>query len=273
LASDFDGWQPIGDELGHGGQGVVYAARSPERARLRDELEERVRGALHQISSGHYSPLAVAEWLTVLGSPDPPEHLGALKVFQIPAGADEAQAVGRLTMEVNALSKLKGNPAILKLLHYNVVKRILVTEYHPGGTLDKNLGIYKGRTHTALQAFRPLVDAVVAIHKEGAIHRDIKPENIFVAHDGCLVLGDFGIVIYKDGHRLTTTFERVGSHFWMAPWAYKNERLEIEDINPTLDIYPLARVLWSMIAGRNGFSYWEYDRPEITSNGYFQMIQ
>ncbi len=77
------------------------------------------------------------------------------------------------------------------------------------------------------------------------------------------MLGDFGIVFFRDGGRVTTTFERVGiTTYWMAPWAYKNERLVLADINPSLDIYPLGKVLWLMISGRNGFSYWEYDLPE-----------
>jgi hypothetical protein len=46
----------------------------------------------------------------------------------------------------------------------------------------------------------------------------------------------------------------------MAPWAYDNARLELGQVKPTLDIYPLAKVLWSMISGRNGFPFWEYDR-------------
>jgi serine/threonine protein kinase len=198
-----------------------------------------------------------------LGTPDKPKDVGALKEFMIPSGdkAEEARAEGRLGAEIKALGDLE-HPAILKLLHANAAKRFIVTEYHPGGTLEKHLARYKGRVLAAMEALRPIVEAVVAIHNRNAIHRDIKPVNIFVAGDGHLVLGDLGIVIYRDDHRLTATKERVVSHFWMAPWAYKNEKLEIEEIRPTLDIYPLARVLWSMIAGRNGFSYWEYDRDE-----------
>jgi hypothetical protein len=48
----------------------------------------------------------------------------------------------------------------------------------------------------------------------------------------------------------------------MAPWAYRNHRLAIEDLTPSLDIFPLAKVLWSMISGRDGFPYWEFDRNE-----------
>ena len=53
---------------------------------------------------------------------------------------------------------------------------------------------------------------------------------------------------------MDSTFERVGTRGWMAPWAQNDLRLLAEDINPRLDIYPLAKVLWSMIAARRRFS-------------------
>ena len=43
-----------------------------------------------------------------------------------------------------------------------------------------------------------------------------------------------------------------------APWAYDAVRLELSQVKAPLDIYPLGKVLWSMISGRNGFSFWEY---------------
>jgi len=108
-----------------------------------------------------------------------------------------------------------------------------------------------------------LVDGVVEIHSQGAIHRDIKPENIFIAASDDLVLGDFGIAFFEEGERLTKTYgERVGSHYWMAPWAYDNVRLELSQVKAPLDIYPLGKVLWSMISGRNGFPFWEYEKAD-----------
>lgn len=213
-------------------------------------------------------PLNLASDVVALGGPDPPNGLAALKEFTIPLGdaEEEGKAVGRLETEIKALTQLTklGHPGILKLIHANPSKRFIVAEYHPGGTLDKQLSRYKGAALKALEAFRPLVDAVAEIHGQNAIHRDIKTENIFVAADGRLVLGDFGIVIFKDGpgERLTKKYEKVGTSFWMAPWAYKNQRLEIEEVTPSLDIFPSAKVLWSMISGRDGFPFWEIGSDE-----------
>ncbi|MGO9338813.1 MAG: protein kinase domain-containing protein [Terracidiphilus sp.] len=268
----FDGWEAIDENddytpklLGKGGQGEVYLARSPQQAARRRKAEEMARQNLVQVGGGRWSTKELAKCLMELGGPDPDDSLGALKRFIIPSENkdEEAKAIGRLESEVKALRGLQGQPAALKLLHANVDQRFIVTEYHRRGTLNKHLGAFQGNVLAALEAFKPLVDGVNRIHQEGAIHRDIKTENIFVSASGDLILGDFGIVFFQgSSERLTTTYERVGSHYWMAPWAYENARLELGRISPALDIFPLAKVLWSMIAGKNGFPYWEYERAE-----------
>jgi hypothetical protein len=77
------------------------------------------------------------------------------------------------------------------------------------------------------------------------------------------VLGDFGIVLFKGAdHRLTETYERVGNRDWMAPWAATQNRVALEDVNPTLDIFPLGKVLWCMVAGRSNLEFWYFDQEE-----------
>jgi serine/threonine protein kinase len=46
-----------------------------------------------------------------------------------------------------------------------------------------------------------LLRAVTRIHESGAVHRDITPGNVFVAPDGVLKLGDFGIALHRIGRR------------------------------------------------------------------------
>jgi hypothetical protein len=46
-------------------------------------------------------------------------------------------------------------------------------------------------------------------------------------------------------------------------------RLHFSEVKPSLDIYPLGKVLWSMISGRDGFPYWEFDRPENNLQAIF----
>jgi serine/threonine protein kinase len=263
-----DRWDKI-RPLGEGGQGRVFLVRSPTRTAARKKAKSQIRPCIGNIGgdASESSDSVVERLAQAIGDynrPETPNELGALKEFKIPSANEEEEqrALGRLQAEVQALKKVK-HPAVLKLLAANVGERFIVTEYHDRGTLDENLDRHKGDALAALRAFRKLVDGVVEIHKQGAVHRDIKPENIFIAASDDLVLGDFGIVFFEEGQRLTKTYgERVGSHYWMAPWAYDNVRLELSQVKAPLDIYPLGKVLWSMISGQNGFPYWEYKREE-----------
>jgi eukaryotic-like serine/threonine-protein kinase len=46
-----------------------------------------------------------------------------------------------------------------------------------------------------------LLRAITMIHMSGAVHRDITPRNVFIASNGRLKLGDFGIALHRVGHR------------------------------------------------------------------------
>lgn len=255
---NYGGWEKL-KLLGEGGQGRVFLARSPGRRSARETAKAQIRPSIWSLGRDAVEPQLLLESIAEYNRPDEPFELGALKEFKMPADQDEnRQARGRLTAEIQALKKIE-HPAVLKLLASSVDELYIVTEYHYRGTLDQHLSRYKGDALSALRAFRNLVDCVVEIHDHGVIHRDIKPENIFLSASGDLILGDFGIVFFADGQRLTKTRgERVGSYYWMAPWTYDPVRLESSQVKAPLDIYPLAKVLWSMISGRNGFTYWEY---------------
>jgi serine/threonine protein kinase len=262
----YNGWETFGEKLGSGAQGQVYKARSPARVAERRSFITKIAERLRQInvSEPYEAVPALAGEFVDLGSPDPSESLGAVKIFDFPLeGSTEYEKTRlRLLSEVRAL-RAYNHPAILKLLESGAdqVPPFIVTEYFPSGTLHSNLPRFKGRAVDALQAFRPLVDAVVAIHEQKAIHRDIKPKNIFVGANGQLVLGDFGIVFFKDAEgRLTETYDRAGSRDWMAPWVNLEHRFALDELNPTLDIFPLGKVLWCMISGRHQLQFWYFDR-------------
>lgn len=265
MPQEFDGWEII-RELGSGAQGTVYLVRSPARVKARNECLNTINRSLARIGSIHDQdetlllPAELAAAIIDYGRPETPQELGAAKQFKIREDDPNAhKAIVRFQSEVDALSRL-GDPGILKLLRANANERWMITEYHPGGTLDGQLRKYAGRAPAALEGFQPLVASVARLHSEGIVHRDIKPSNIFIAADGRLVLGDFGIVYFEDERRerLTDTFERVGPRDWMAPWA--NTGVWIDDVKPSFDVFPLGKVLWSMVSGLPRLPYWYYDR-------------
>ena len=83
--------------------------------------------------------------------------------------------------------------------------------------------------------FQPLMDALEYIHQQGYIHRDIKPENLFVANDGQIRLGDFGLAIDTLEERPMT---RVGTVEFMAPEVAALSRTERKDpYNSGVDVW------------------------------------
>lgn len=267
----YDGWETI-RELGSGGQGVVFLARSPQSRRWRAELLGQIQIATEQLSNRQSDRAKFAaqlvEAIAVWKETDAPSFLGALKVFKIPSDTEAAEkAVERLKREVDALSKI-GESGILKLLHANVGDRILITEYHPDGPLSGHLSRFEGKPLEALEGFRPLVGAVAKLHTDNLVHRDIKPDNIFVASDGRLVLGDFGIVYYEDDAktRVTETYENVGSRDWMPGWAYG---MRVDEVRPSFDVFSLGKTLWAMVSGKSKLRLWYIFEDEFNLERLF----
>ena len=248
------GWQHL-KPLGEGGQSRVVLVRRRSRVEARAKFVEDV------MTSNPWAPYLgtnptekadrvdrLARSLAEYAQPDLPSDLGALKLFKIPANPSEAnEAIARLANEIAVLRQRR--PGLVKFLDANEKDRWIVTELMPHGTLDGRPSHYKGNVLGALRAFRSLVANVAAFHKDGYVHRDIKPANVFIADDGQLVLGDFGIVfVPEQGERPTLTDERVGPRDYMPQWGDLGERLE--KVHTNFDVYMLGKLLWCMVAGR-----------------------
>lgn len=252
----FGGWERIEPPLGSGGQGTVYKARTPARVAERLKCVESLRLFLDRNRLPEFAEASLS-----FARPDLPSEMGALKVFDIPTSGPEAgEAMGRLKNEVAVLRE--NRPGLIKLLDANEEEKWMVTELIPGGTIEMYPNTFKGNALGALKAFRSLVEAVAALHKENIVHRDIKPANVFIHEGGQLVLGDFGIVyLPEQRERLTCTNERVGSRTYMPTWGDLGERLE--KVEPNFDVYMLGKLLWCMIAGRLKLPLWYHNKAQF----------
>ncbi len=153
----------------------------------------------------------------------------AIKMLRRGASAHWSRDV-RLRREAQALAKLD---------HPNVVSVYDVGE-HDGQVFvamalvdGSNLRDWLTREQTTEDILRVLLEVareVIAAHDAGLIHRDLKPDNIFIAKDGNVLVGDFGLATENDDDQpsatpsaplaamsLTQTGHLVGTPAYMAP--------------------------------------------------------
>jgi serine/threonine protein kinase len=261
------GWETF-RSLGKGGQGEVFLAR-----KVRDFTPQPIDQLLDAIrnAAGYGNPDArqraahdLVNFVRTIAAEvalQDQAQIGALKLLR-PAEDKEAsdKAAARMTQEVSALGRLQ-HPSLVPILEADPSKSWFVMKYFERGTLHGHLGRFRGDVLGALQAFRPLVEAVSELHKNNFVHRDIKPANVFLAGDGSLVLGDFGLVLdVTDGPRVTSTYENVGTRDFMAPWAMG---IKIDDVRASFDVFGLGKLLWSMISGRHFLRLWYHRGAEF----------
>jgi hypothetical protein len=87
--------------------------------------------------------------------------------------------------------------------------------------------------------------ALRAAHRAGLLHRDVKPGNVLLAHDGRVVLTDFGLATAAGDASMTSTGIVLGSPQYLAP-----ERALDREIGPPADLWSLGATLYAAVEGR-----------------------
>lgn len=71
---------------------------------------------------------------------------------------------------------------------------LLVMEYCPGGSLQKNFDAGPMRLGEVRRYATEIATGLHILHARGMLHRDIKPGNVLITKSGTAKLGDFGLV-------------------------------------------------------------------------------
>jgi class 3 adenylate cyclase len=165
----------------------------------------------------------------------------------------EGLDLARVRREAEAMGRL-GDHANIVTVH-DVDERegrvYLVCEYVAGGDLEQHLGDREGHrlpVEETLDVAEQLCAALGHAHGQGIVHRDLKPSNIWLAGDGTIKLGDFGLAVALDRTRITQEGAMVGTATYMAP-----EQAVGGSVTPRSDLYALGATLYELLTGRPPF--------------------
>jgi len=131
---------------------------------------------------------------------------------------------------------------------------IIIMEYCPEGDLKEKIEVdFCSFTEEWVRTiFVQLLQAVQYLHSKNVIHRDLKSQNVFLAHDGHVRLGDFGLCRRTARQAVVeATLTHAGTDAYMAP-----EMLSSSRYGKPADIWSLGCVLYELCTGE---FMWELD--------------
>lgn len=130
---------------------------------------------------------------------------------------------------------------------------VIAMELVPGGALsDKIKAATRLPVTAATDVALQIIAGLEAAHAVGVLHRDIKPGNCFIASDGTVKVGDFGLSLstqIRPDTRLTATGIALGTPAYASP-----EQLRGDDLDIASDIYSVGATLFHLLTGRPPFT-------------------
>jgi len=169
----------------------------------------------------------------------------AVAVKLINAGlADDASILGRFAQEAQILASLN-HPNIVRILDFVQGDHpYIVQEYVDGLNL---LNYCNGKPLAEQEAIRITIEvanALRAAHSKGIVHKDVKPSNVFIADNGRIMLGDFGISQINGQDPFTEVGNFTGTPGYMAPEVILGKFADHRS-----DIFSLGVSVYEMVFG------------------------
>jgi len=171
----------------------------------------------------------------------------ALKVIH-PHLANNASFVAKFTREAKIAAGFS-HPNLINVFDQGQdgPSVYLAMEYIAGITLRQALddfGVFDSAQ--TLELIEGVLAGLAAAHKAGILHRDIKPENVFLADDGRIKLGDFGLA--REIENNTTTGNLIGTVAYLSP-----ELVTRGQADARSDVYAIGIMMFEMLTGRQPF--------------------
>jgi hypothetical protein len=129
---------------------------------------------------------------------------------------------------------------------------VIAMELVAGGTLKdemKRRGPLPFRE--AVDAILQVISGLEAAQSGGVLHRDVKPANCFIAPDGTVKVGDFGLsvsTVATHDSQLTASGMMLGTPSFAPP-----EQLRGDDLDVRADIYSVGATLYALLTGHAPF--------------------
>lgn len=104
----------------------------------------------------------------------------------------------------------------------------------------------------AVDAILDVIAGLEAVQSAGVLHRDIKPANCFVASDGTVKVGDFGLSIsssVRTEANLTQSGVFLGTPAYASPEQLRGAELDVRS-----DIYSVGVTLYFLLTGEMPFN-------------------
>jgi tetratricopeptide (TPR) repeat protein/predicted Ser/Thr protein kinase len=115
----------------------------------------------------------------------------------------------------------------------------ITMEWIDGESLATRLSRGRPTRAEAFEILRGVIAGLAAAHAAGIIHRDLKPSNVLLAHDGRVVVADFGIATERDAPQTLA-----GTLGYMAP-----EQAMGKACDARADVYSFGVLATVVLAG------------------------
>ncbi|MCA8950644.1 MAG: protein kinase [Planctomycetes bacterium] len=248
----------LGERLGQGGMGAVYAAR--DEVLGRSVAIKLVRADLLLTEHGRERFRREVEAVARLS------HPGIVPVYQcgedhgVPWFAMELVQGPTLAALLRRVRAGDGGLRAPETLSGAVLQRALAEAAPPGSSSQVAPVVPPSWEQACIALAQQLAEALAHAHARGVLHRDVKPSNVALDATGRARLFDFGLARATGSGELTRTGAALGSLPYMAP---EQVRGDLDAIDERSDVYALGVTLYELLTLRSPFVGDEGNEEEI----------